>query len=289
MSKNDDSPTITMRIERGHLVPVTAFDLELVNQWHEGAEINVNAVRVKVRSKEKQYFAMLSKLLKEADTPWSNTLTAHEALKLAAGFVEPYKRRNGKWGSHPRSISTFTDRELAEYFEIFCGIVEQRFGIDPATLQKEASESSGAGAPSATDDGPGADPIPVGAGEPYSEDSEEALPSGSEAGDALESNPRDAPSADDPFTDVELDWLRMSARMLVSATLRDGDVDIVDLQVKTIKARFTPAGISAEAKDVAQLIYRHCRAVTKGEQELDKEWVAETAGCALADLRPGAR
>jgi hypothetical protein len=286
MSKKDDGPTITVRIEKGRLVPVTAFDQELIGQWHDGAEINVNAVRVKVRSKEKQYFAMLSKLLKEADTPWSNTLTAHEALKLAAGFVEPYKKKNGTWGSHPRSIATFTDGELAEYFEIFCGIVEQRFGIDPATLQKEASQSSGAYEDSATDDGPGADPIPVGVGEPNSE----GTSSGSEADDTLEPTPRDGLSANDPsFTAVESDWLKMTARMLVAATLPGGETDIVDLQVKTIKARFTPPAISQEAKDVAQTIYQHCRAVTKGGMELDKEWIAETAGCTLDDLRPEAR
>ena len=285
MSKNDDGPTITMRVEKGHLVPVTAFDLELVNQWYDGAEVNVNATRVKVRSKERQYFAMLSKLLKEADTPWSNTLTAHEALKMAAGFVEPYKKRNGTWGSHPRSIATFTDRELAEYFEIFCGIVEQRFGIDPATLQKEAPESSGTRRDSAADDGPGVDPIPDDVGEPDTE----GTSSGSEADDALEPTPRDELSADDPFTDVERDWLKMSARMLVAATLPGGETGIVDLQVKTIKARFTPPAISQEAKDVAQMIYQHCRAVTRGDDELDKEWVAEMAGCTLADLRPEAR
>ena len=172
MSKANDSPTIAMKIERGRLVPVSQFDQELLSQWHEGAELNIEVRRVRQRPLERRYFAMLNTLLKEADTGWSNTETAHEALKLAAGFVEPYKRRNGTWSSHPRSLTTFTDTELSEFVAIFEGIVLRRFGIDPETLAKEAPDtgtesSSGSAAPAVEpDDGPGAHPIPVGVGEP---------------------------------------------------------------------------------------------------------------------------
>ena len=45
MAKNDDAQTIAMRLEKGRLVPVTAYDLELLGQWHDGAELNVEAKR----------------------------------------------------------------------------------------------------------------------------------------------------------------------------------------------------------------------------------------------------
>ena len=170
--KSDDSPPIAMRLEKGRLVPVSQYDLELLNDWHDGAELNVEVTRIKVRPAERKYFAMLSTLLKEADTPWSNTDTAHEAIKLAAGFVTPYKKKNGQWGAHPRHIGSFTDTELSEFIVIFEGIVQARFGIDPAVLAKEApdigTESSSGSAVNSVepDDGPGAHPIPVGVGRP---------------------------------------------------------------------------------------------------------------------------
>jgi hypothetical protein len=291
--KSDDSPTIAMRIEKGRLVPVSAFDAELLAQWHEGAELNVEAKRIRVRVLERKYFAMLSRLLKVADTPWSNTDTAHEALKLAAGFVEPYKKKNGEWGAHPRHIATFTDAELSEYVEIFYGIILRRFGIDPETLGQEASdtglESSGAGDTAAADDGPSAHPIPVGAGLPPR--SPAVSPAGvPETGGTLESTPRDVPSVDGPkLRPEEWDWLKQAARMLVAATEPGGEVDIVDRQVMAIKNHLTPASISPEAKEIAQYIYRHCRAVCRGDRPLDQQWVADRAHCKVSDLRPEAR
>jgi len=292
--KSDDSPTITMRIEKGRLVPVSAYDLELVNQWHEGAEVNVDVVRVKVRPAEKAYFAMLSKLIKESDTPWSNTDTAHEALKLAAGFTEPYKKKNGEWGAHPRSIATFTDKELSEYVAIFEGIVQERFGIDPGTLKRESPDtgfiSSGAAGDGAADDAPSARPIPASAGVPIPPGANSAgVP---EAGDgAIDAIPRDvsSPARGNPLSKEEWHWVRQTARMLVAATEPGGDVGILNRQTQGIKDNLTPASITPEAKDVGNLIYRHCLAVCKGTRRLDLRWVAKTADCTLDDLRPEAR
>ena len=165
-AKSDDSPTITVRLEKGRLAPVSAYDQELLAQWHEGAELNVDVTRVKVRPLEKRYRAMLGQLIKTADTPWSNALTAHEALKLATGFITPSKRKSGLWKPLSRHISSFTDAELSEFYELFCGIVQERFGITPEELAREApdTESSGSPSNSVANGGPGADPIPVGAG-----------------------------------------------------------------------------------------------------------------------------
>ena len=52
-----------------------------------------------------------------------------------------------------------------------------------------------------------------------------------------------------------------------------------------IKESLTPQSITPEAKEVAQLIYRHCRAVCKGDRPLDAKWVAYTAHCNPSDLR----
>ena len=296
--KADDGPTITMRLERDHLVPVSAYDLELLGRWREGAVLNVDPVLAEVRTMEKRYFAMLTRLLKAAETPWSNVPAAHEAIKTAAGFVDPYKKKNGVWGYHPRSITTFTDRELNEFFEIFCGIVRERFGIDPETLHKEAAdtgtESSGAPSNGAVDDGPGAGPIPVGVGVPDSPSSAGPLADGPEAGGEVDS-PRAASSAEGPHQAAKLtnsEWLKQAARMLVSATAQGGGVQeakIIDRQVQAIKQNLTPRSISPNAKSIAQSIYRLCLDSCLNNEPLDKQSIADMAGCTVDDLRPEAR
>lgn len=294
--KSDDGPKITVRVEQGHLLPVSAYDAELLGQWRNGAVVEIMPTRPIQRPMERRYFAMLNKLLKEADTPWTNTETAHEAIKLASGFVTSYKKKNGQWGAHPRSITTFTDAELNEFFEIFCGIVSQRFGIDPETLRKESSdirtESSEPEAPYGVglDDAPGTSPIPAGVGKP-SPGVVTPTPDGPEAGGALESTPRDTSSAEGPnLSSEEWDWLKTVARMLVAASQPGGDVGTVDRQVASIKQFLTPGTISQAAKDKAQMIYHHCRAVTRGQEpQINKVWVASTAGCTVNDLRPESR
>ena len=293
-AKSDDAPTITVKVEKGRLVPVSAYDAELIERWREGAVLNIAPVPAVVRSDEKKYFAMLSTLLREAETPWTNTDTAHEAIKLATGFIVPIKRKSGAWGSRSRHISSFTDAELTEFLELFRGIVRERFGIDPDTLQREApdtgSESSGAPSNGAADDGPDAPPYPgvsVGVQTPAAALVAVGVP---KAGGNLEFIPRETPPARGlNLSPEELDWLKLAARMLVSASSPGGEVAIVDRQVKAIKANHTPPGIRAEVKELAQRIYRHCREATRGEHPLDARWVANMAGCNPSDLRAEAR
>jgi hypothetical protein len=220
--------------------------------------------------------------LKEADTPWSNTLTAHEAIKLATGFVEPYKRKNGTWGSHPRSISSFTDGELNEYVELFYGIVSERFGIDPATLAKEASESSGVHPNAFADDRPGAGIIPAGVGAEGSpsEVIEPTTGGVPEGGGGVESTPDNPSPPEGQMSDD--DWLKMVARMLVSAV--GPDKKVLGRQRQSIIDTLTPKSISREAKDKANAIYNACL-----NTPLDKDYIAGLAGCEVSDLRPEAR
>lgn len=265
-----DGPKISMRVERGRLVPVSQHDFELLDSWREGAIVNVSPVLAQSRPLERRYFAMLSKLLKVTDTPWTNTLDAHESIKLATGFVDPYRKKNGEWSAHARHISTFTDTELSEFFELFCGIVRERFHIDPETLRKEAAdigiqESSGSASPSdPSDDGPGAGTIPAGVGEP----------------------------AKDGLTREDMDWLKMTARMLTCATVPGGgeiEVQLLDRQKRAIVKELTPGTISAEARALAMKIFRYCENAVMFDGPFDKPVIANLAGCKVEDLRPEAR
>lgn len=283
-AKTEDSPTVTVKVERGKLVPVSAYDLELISRWREGVVLNVDPVLAMVRPLEKKYWAMLSTLINVAETPWTNTTTAHDALKLATGFITPLKRKDGSWGQRARHLASFTDLELSEYVEAFYGIAQRRFGISAEELEREAPDIGSSGSPSngAADDGPGADPIPVGAGEPTpSEDpSTDGVP---EAGGDPESIPRGEPPAEG-LMQVERDWLILTARMLVAASEPGGEVGIVDRQVKGIKAHHTPHDIGRKAKDIAQLIYRYCRTATNFNTPIDRKLIAKMAHCDPADL-----
>jgi len=276
-----DKPLIAVRVEKGRLVPASEFDLELINNWSEGTILNVEATRTVVPPLERRYFAALSKLLKEADTPWSNVATAHEAIKLATGFVN----YNKKFKPLARSISSFDSTELAEFYELFIGIVRARFGIDPDTLDKEASVSSDQPPPASVDDGPSVSPIPAGAGGPIPSHAIEPVEGGVPEGGGEVEHPRASPSPKGLSTD-DLDWLRQTARMLLAAV--GTDPDILMRQKNAIKLHHTHPDISSRARDIAAAIYHHCRDACHGEP-LMLPWVAAMAGCEVADLKPEAR
>lgn len=286
MTKKPDAPLIAMKVQQGKLVPASAFDLELLNDWHEGAVVNVEVTRIAVRPAEKAYFAALSKLIKLADTPWTNTQEAHDALKKATGFVTYGKN----YKPLERRISSFDDAELDEFIELFYGIAAQRFGIDAETLAKEASESSGVHPTDAfADDRPGAGLIPASAGaEEHPSNAIEPVGDGvPEAGGEVEANPRDPPSAEGNLSTQDWDWLKTTARMLVAAV--GTDPDILNRQRNAIKLHHTHPDISSAARDIGSAIYRHCLSACKGDRKLDLNWVANIAACKVSDLRPEAR
>jgi hypothetical protein len=289
-AKPKDAPTIAMKKEQGRLVPVSSFDFELLSQYREGVILNVVPVLAQTRAKEKQYFAMLTHLLKTVETPWVDVLAAHEALKLATGFVEARIKR-GKWVADPRHISTFTDSELEEFYELFCGIVRDRFGIDPETLRNEAPKSSSEEAAEVADpvdDGPSGDPIPVAAGEPTPSAATNPVAEGAEAGGGEDVLTLVPPSS----ADANHAWLKQTARMLVAATEPGGGlktVGILERQAQLIKQIYTPADIGKQDKDKANKIYSHCLAAVLDGKPLVRKWVATVAGCKVEDLREEAR
>jgi hypothetical protein len=256
MNKKADNAavTIAVRIEKGHLVPVATYDLELLSQWREGAILAIQPMLTEVRPEAKRYFAMLSELLKEAETPWKDSNEAHKAIKEATGFVEVYTTKKGDMRSRERHIASFTDRELDRFIVAFRKYALRKFGV-------EFPPSSGSlppvAHPPSADDGPAASPIPAGGG----------------------------------FSEADMAWLKMVARMLVSATEPDGsdeDFEILRKQKIAVKG-LTSSEISTAARAIAEKIYQHCVAACNGKEELNGELVATLAGCRVQDLRPEAR
>jgi len=222
---------------------------------------------------------MLSKLLKVADTPWTNTLAAHEWIKTVTGFVTPNPKT---WEPEPRHISTFTDTELSEFFELFCGIVQRKFGIDPETLRKEAPSSEPVTLVPDSDGHPDVEP-PLGVGVEESPDPPNPGNGEKAGGGGDEITPQA------PLSSADCDWLKLAARMLVAASEPGGEIDILARQAKLIKTEYTPPDISSRARDLMTKIYKHCYHSTKDMLTLDRKLVATLAGCEVADLRPEAR
>jgi len=289
-AKGDDSPAIAVRVEQGRLAPVSQYDLELINQWREGAVLNVHPVLAQQRPLERRYRAMLGHLVKTADTGWSNPATAHDAIKVATGFVESYRKENGEWDFRKRSISSFTDTELSEFYELFCGIVQRRFGVDPETLRREAPDTGESfnavtpvpeldGSPDVSTSGVGVEesPTPPNPGE-----------GDAGAGDGGAELTPQIPSSSARLSNADLQWLKDAARMLVAASEPGGDVDILLRQAHGIKNE-TPGIITRRARDLISQVYKHCLHAVRDNTKLDRKLVATLAGCEVADLRPEAR
>jgi hypothetical protein len=280
-----DQPTLTLKVEAGHLVPATPFDLELLDQnWTDGAVLNVEVKRTIERPTEKKYFAQLTALLRDYDTPWTDVLAAHEAIKKKLGFVTPIQRANGQWASQSRRLSSFSDKELERFHGKFTDMVARDYGVDVLSLRSSNTESESSGAVEAAattadavdDDGPGTEAIPLGAGEPSG-----PTHPGPEA-DGSTKTPRGEPSAKGDLPQADLDWLKQTARMLYCAV--GDDPEIIERQWAAIQKHLTPPQVTKRAFEIGQRIYLMC-----WQGEPNPTMIAALAGCEVQDLRPGAR
>lgn len=273
MAKTADSPPFKVRIEGGRLVPATAWDQERLLSFRNGAKLNVRITQERDRPLERKYFAILTRLLKTCGTLWNNVTTAHEALKLALGYVHPMKTVNGSWSFQPRSITSFTDAELEEYFSLVMALIERQFGVNPATLAKEIAdigeddehEPSAGSAPSASDAGSGATPRSAAADQSASADPLEPDTDGS--GDVSSSV-----AAPIPFD--ERAWLRDFARAMVGAIGPEEQV-----AVNQAKGMFVE-GLSDATSKKARSITNYARAACRGDTDKGDaiEMIAGIAG-----------
>jgi hypothetical protein len=250
---------MAVRVENGHLVPVAQYDAELLSRWREGAILAIKPLLTGFRPEVTHYFAMLSELLKEAETPWQSTGEAHKAIKQATGFVDVYETKKGEPRFRERHLASFTDKEVDRFVVAFRRYALKKFGVEfPASSGSVPLTPS----PPSADDGPAASPIPAGGGEPNRQ-----------------------------YTENDMAWLKMAARMLVSATEPDGsDEDFETLRRQKIAIKGLTSGeISTAARAIAEKIYQHCVEACNGKAELNGPLIATLAGCRVEDLRPEAR
>ena len=113
------------------------------NGWTVFAAASTVSVRLtadRMRPLERKYRAILGRVVKACETPWSNAEAAHQALKLACGYVNYGRTAGGNYMSWPRSITTFDDAELQDYFEQVMALLFGMTGVDPETLDAESAD-----------------------------------------------------------------------------------------------------------------------------------------------------
>lgn len=132
-----EAPAYRMRIERGKLVPLTAFDAERLNSYQNGSELRVAISQKKNDKLLRKYWAVLGKVVSDCPTPWKNKDQASEALKLALGIVDYGKTVGDKFFQYPKSLSELDEPEFRAYYEESMGLLHRITGVDPEQLGAE--------------------------------------------------------------------------------------------------------------------------------------------------------
>lgn len=276
-----EAPPFRMVLERGKLVPATAFDAERLDTYRTGATMNVRFVEEKNRWGIRKWWAVVNRAVKECPTPWKTTAEASEAIKLALGIVNLTKTVGGAWMQYPKSLTELTDPELEEAVEQMLAVMYRVTGIDPDDWRKQIADIG------KDEHDPGSAPL-----EPEGSASGHDVPTSNdgasspaempvEAGAEGQEQSEPAPASED-FTADEWKWLREMARPLWRISLTR-EADRIQSMAKTF---VPPADIRQPAKDKARAITKLCIEVADGEDVATRRrLVAAHMGISEVELR----
>jgi hypothetical protein len=161
---NDDFPALTMKVENGKLVCLSAWDAERLASFSHRPVVFVK-ITADQHPARRKFEAILNKLIKGGNVPWSNRETALDALKIAHGCVDVVKRK-GELITKPASLTTLDDEAFLDFYETAMAILSEITGLDPETMGREAADtgsyeypkSSGSPPPDSDDQGDDAPP-----------------------------------------------------------------------------------------------------------------------------------
>lgn len=139
MSKGD-FPALRMVVEGGRLVPATPFDQERINSYRRGAIVMCKLNEEKDRVLVRKWFAIITLVVKQCQTPWKTKEDASEAIKLALGIVNLSKTVGGNFMQYPKSLTELDDPEMTEALEQMIELLSHMTGVDVETLKKEAAD-----------------------------------------------------------------------------------------------------------------------------------------------------
>ncbi len=139
MSKGD-FPALRMVVDNGRLVPATQFDQERINSYRRGAIVMCKLNEEKDRVLVRKWFAIITLVVKQCQTPWKTKEDASEAIKLALGIVNLSKTVGGNFMQYPKSLTELDDPEMTEALEQMIELLSHMTGVDVETLNKEAAD-----------------------------------------------------------------------------------------------------------------------------------------------------
>lgn len=286
MSKHE-APPFRMVIERGKLVPATAYDAERLDTYRSGSTVRVRFVEERDRWGIRKWWAVVNRAVKECPTPWQTAAEASEAIKLALGIVNLTKTVGGEFMAYPKSLTELTDPELEDAVEQMLAVMTRVTGIDPDDWRKhiadigkdepsEPSDESARSTDAGTSD-PSPVPVPV-AGATLSADEADAPAQGAagqvETGatapetNAVETGHGGQPaSVSTALTDADRAWLLSVAKQLwPSAAV--GEQELVTAIAKDLEAN-VPAEISVLARKKEKSVVAKVKEVCFGEKTAD--------------------
>ena len=130
-------PTAIVRLERGQIVPVSAWDSELLASEKQGQEFDL--VRRSSRSKAHHgmYWAQLGLIVKATEA-WPTADHMHTWLKARLGYVAPIMGPKGQVVGMTIDSTAFEKMDQAAfnvYYEKAARLVAEEMGINMADVR----------------------------------------------------------------------------------------------------------------------------------------------------------
>lgn len=132
MKSDRERAPITMRRTKAALVPVGPFDDEMLEQYPDGAIVEVSIKRRRSNPQNALYWATLAKVVAATDA-YPSAESLHEAIKMALGYTMPVKTFDGKLMYLPDStaFARMDAVQFKEFFERAMELLAKLTGSDP--------------------------------------------------------------------------------------------------------------------------------------------------------------
>jgi len=134
-------PPFRMIAKAGGLVPADAYTAERLDTYPNGSPMLMQPVTDPMSKRRKQYWAILSLVIRDCPCPWRSVRDASNALKDSLGIVDHGHTVAGVPTRYLKSLNDLTEPEFETFFEDAMMMLHRVTGVDPMTLKKEASDT----------------------------------------------------------------------------------------------------------------------------------------------------
>lgn len=144
-AKRDQSELPPLRMARKgmSLVACDAFSEEMLDGIRFGAPIDVHWTYELMNPKRKKFWAILNNVLKNCNTPWTNTRAAANALKTHLGFVDEGLSVTSDSIRYPVSLNDLSDEDFERFYQQAMDVLHRMTGIDPESLRRNSPKVQG--------------------------------------------------------------------------------------------------------------------------------------------------